>query len=233
MAQMNGIPAPIFGSAERINRRVGTGLADGFSDQRVRGEFDIIGQLQMSQNPRGTADQAIAPDHRAAGDGGASGDGGMRADAHVVRNLYLVVQLHPLLDHRVVQRTAVDGGVRAYLDIVADHHATDLRNLDPAPLVHRDAETVRADHRAGMRDQVIADHAVMINHHMRIQPGMTADDRIRADATALADYAECSYRRAFADHHHRGDADRRIDLRTRTDGRSEEHTSELQSQSNI
>src|SRR3989338_8788065 len=184
----------------------------------------MIRYLQMSQNTRTAANPAITPDGSAAGNADTSGDRGMRADAHVVRNLNLVVQLHSVLDHRVVQRAAVDGGVRADLDIIADHHAADLRNLDPAPLVHRDAETVRTDHRAGMRDQVVADHAVMINNNMRVQPGMAADNRIRADAATLADDAECSYRRALADHRHCGDAVRRIDSRACTDHRAVVHT---------
>ena len=50
---------------------------------------------------------------------------------HVVADLDLVVELHAVLDHRVVQRAAVDGGVGADLDVVADDHAADLRNLAP------------------------------------------------------------------------------------------------------
>jgi hypothetical protein len=47
-------------------------------------------------------------------------------------DLDLVVELDAVLDHRVVEGTAVDGGVGADLDIVADDDAADLRNLGPA-----------------------------------------------------------------------------------------------------
>jgi len=70
----------------------------------------------------------------------------------------------------------------ADLDIVADHSHRPICGIltqRPSP---SHAETVRNRSPRRNRDQVIADHAVMINHHMRIQPGMTADDRIRADA---------------------------------------------------
>jgi hypothetical protein len=63
----------------------------------------------------------------------------VRADAHVVRDLDLVVELHALLDHRVVQRAAVDGGVGADLDVVADAHAAISRIFTQRPL-RRDAE---------------------------------------------------------------------------------------------
>src|SRR5574340_1616850 len=68
--QVHGIFAPLFSLAEREDGRVGTGFANRFPDQRVSGDLDVIGQLQMPQDPRAAADQAIAPDHRTAGDPG-------------------------------------------------------------------------------------------------------------------------------------------------------------------
>ena len=85
-----------------------------------------------------------------------AGDRGVRADAHVVADLDLVVELDALLDHRVVERAAVDRGVGADLDVVADAHAADLRNLDPAALLRRDAEAVGADHHAGVQDDPLS-----------------------------------------------------------------------------
>ena len=52
---------------------------------------------------------------------------------HVVRNLDLVVELDAVFDDRVFQRAAVDGGIGADFDIVADQHAANLRNFFPAP----------------------------------------------------------------------------------------------------
>ena len=52
---------------------------------------------------------------------------------HVVGDLHEVVELHAVLDHGVVDRAAVDRGVRADLHVVADHDAADLRDLDPVP----------------------------------------------------------------------------------------------------
>ena len=51
----------------------------------------------------------------------AAGHGGVRADAHVVADLDLVVEAYVLLEHGVVERAAVDGGVGADLAVVADH----------------------------------------------------------------------------------------------------------------
>ena len=68
----------------------------------------------------------------------------------VVTDLDLVVELDVVLDHRVVDRPAVDRRVRADLDVGADHDAPDLRNLQPVAVVLGHAEAVGADHRAAV-----------------------------------------------------------------------------------
>src|SRR5207302_9856026 len=97
------------------------------------------------------------------------------ADPHVVADLDLVIELHALLDHRVVDRAAVDRGVGADLDVVADVHAANLGDLDPAALVLGDADAVAADHRAGVNDGVRADRAARIDHHPGIKRAVLAD----------------------------------------------------------
>ena len=90
----------------------------------------------------------------------AAGDGGMRADDAVVADLNLIVELGALFDDRVVHRTAIDGGVRADLDIVGDDDPADLGDLDPASLILGEPEAVGPDHDAGMHDAVRTDLAV-------------------------------------------------------------------------
>src|SRR5258708_23063261 len=107
---------------------------------------DVVGDLYMASDLSAAPDDAMAPDVCAAGDPGAAGDRGMGADAHVVPDLDLVVELDPFLDHRVVHRAAVDGGIRANFHVVADHDAPDLRDLDPARFFLRDAEPAAPDH---------------------------------------------------------------------------------------
>src|SRR2546429_5769305 len=69
--------------------------------------------------------------------------------------LHLVCRL-PLVKKRVVERAAVDRGVGADLDVVAYHGAPGLRNLDPAPGIRRHAETIGADHHAGVDQAALA-----------------------------------------------------------------------------
>ena len=67
-----------------------------------------IGQLQVTEHHRSTADGAAGTDGGAAGHPHAPGHGRVSADVNVVTDLDQVVELHAVLDHGVVQRTPVD-----------------------------------------------------------------------------------------------------------------------------
>src|SRR5262245_58906384 len=140
----------------------------------------------MAMDHRRAADGDVPPDVRAARDANAAGDGAVRADAHVVADLNLVVELDALLDHGVVERTAVDRGVGADLDVVADAHRADLRDLHPAAFVARDAEAVGADDGPGVNHHAFAQGTSRINHHPRIQAAAVADHHVVADHAAGA-----------------------------------------------
>src|SRR5688572_11356964 len=130
---------------------------------------------------RRAADGDVPSDARAAGDADAACHRAVRADAHVVTDLHLVVELDPLLDHRVVERAAVDSGIRANLDVVADAHPADLWNFYPAAFLGGDAEAVGADDRAGMDHHALAEHALRIKHDARIKARVVADGDVLAD----------------------------------------------------
>jgi hypothetical protein len=74
-----------------------------------------------------------AADAGAAGHADAARHRGVRADVHVVADLDQVVELDAVVDHGVVERAAVDAGVGADLDVVADAHRAELLDLLPAP----------------------------------------------------------------------------------------------------
>src|SRR5258708_7087491 len=135
MAQPRGVAHPGGVVVEREDPGIGSLVAERARDQRPGRDLDAVGDPDVPVDHRRAADLAVPPDVGAAGDAGARGDRGMRADAYVVADLDLVVELHSLLDHRVVERAAVDGGVRADLDVVADAYGADLRDLQPAPLL--------------------------------------------------------------------------------------------------
>lgn len=92
----------------------------------------------------------------------------------------------------VSSSAAVDRGVGADLDVVADDDAAGLRDLDPgAGALACEAETVGADDHARMQDAVLTDHAVVIDADVGVQAGAA----LRPMEVPLADEA------VGADHH--------------------------------
>src|SRR5690606_14813697 len=181
------------------------GFADGTADQAHGGHHHPVADLQVAGDADRPSDHAVPADAGAAGDGRASGDGGMVADPDVVGDLDQVVQPYVAAQLGVLDRAAVDAGVRADLAVVPHHHTAQLRNLDPVRLgvatpVHRQAEAVRAQHGARVDpdpaaqpdpgdqgdpgDQLGAgaDHAVLPHHAAGPEHGTGLDAAARADA---------------------------------------------------
>src|SRR6185295_17924467 len=147
-------------------------------------------------------DHAARADGRAARDPGATRDHGVSADAHVVADLDLVVELDAVLDHGVLDRAAVDGGVGADFDVVADAYAADLRHLHQPVRIGREAEAIRSDGDAGVQRAALADRdraaqrdagdeaCIRAGRHV-IEEHTTGTDRAaRADARSRADHRQ-------------------------------------------
>src|SRR5690554_2855998 len=166
-----------------------------------------------------SADHATTADRRAAGNANTTGHRSVCPNAHVMSDLHLIVYFDVIADYGVIERAPVDRGVSANFHIVPDHHATDLRNLDPvAVLVTRKPETICADHRTRMHDAVRSQTATEINRHVGVQP--TA----RANLDTIADMAARPHDDSLAQHHIASDtcARRNTDRSGQRRARSEE-----------
>ncbi len=117
----------------------------------------------LSPDAHLATDDRIIADGDAAGEARLRGDNDVAADLAVVADVDQIVELGAVTDAGDAERCAVDAGVGADLDIVADDHFADLRELDVvAVFVEREAEAIGADHAAGVEDGVAADaHAVI------------------------------------------------------------------------
>src|SRR3989454_3991627 len=129
----------------------------------------------------------------------------MGADPDVVADLDLVVELDAVLDDGIVERAAIDGGVRPDLYVVADDHAPRLRNLDPAVSVGRHSESVGPDHRPGVDHRALADRAARIDRDRRVEAAFLADHRPVPDAAAGIDDDALAQARSRADAASRAD----------------------------
>src|SRR5262249_42421091 len=127
-----------------------------------------------------------------AGDAALGHDDAMPSDHDVVGDLHQVVDLGAVADHRVSERAAVDGGVGADLDVVADDDAADLGPLAPASGAHREAEAVLPDAGAGVNDAAVADDGMR-------QGRTCADVAVAAEHDPVAHYRPGGDGRAAAD----------------------------------
>ena len=135
MFETRCVASPQSAFLYRRTRRILAGCADGVGDQAHRGDGHTVGNRQMTNYASRAANQAVAAHPRAAGNRGAAGYGGVGADHHVVGDLDEIVDLGPLPDDGGTERTTVDGGVGADLDIVMNDDIADLQHFAVAALM--------------------------------------------------------------------------------------------------
>src|SRR4029077_19384109 len=118
---------------------------------------------------------------------GAGRDRRVRADAHVVRDHDEIVELDALLDHRVLDGAAVDGGVGDNLDVRADAHGAALRHLEPGALLRGEAEAVRADHYTGLQHAARTDLHTVAERDARDEPHISREAHLRGELAVRTD----------------------------------------------
>ena len=172
--------APFFRRLRGDHGGINAGFADRFGDESVRVYGRVIGDFQVSQNRRATAQAAAFADARAAGDGDATRHHGAVADRYVVRDLDVVIQLHAVADDGIVQRAAGDGGVGADVAVVADFDATELGDTHPVAVAGGSiTEAVAADYHAGSDTTTRTDYAARADTYAGGNGGSVADVRCR------------------------------------------------------
>src|SRR6266568_2634991 len=112
-------------------------------------DADLAGQRYVTAHPR--AANAVFPDD------------------HIVPDLHQVVDLCAPADDGGPQRPSVDRDVRPDLHIVVNHDVADLRHFATDPLIEDVTESIRADDRAGMNRDALADLRAGIERDVRKQ----------------------------------------------------------------
>ena len=102
-------------------------------------------------------------------------------------NLALVIDDNAVANHGIVQRAAVNCGAGADLHAIANNDATQLRDLHPVAAIVGVAEAIRADHRAGLDQAILADLNLMVNGHIGPQTRAGTYFRIFPNEAACAD----------------------------------------------
>ena len=122
----------------------------------------VIHDFEVTEDAGATANGTPFSHVSASRDACATGNRGKGSDMNVVGDLHQVVDDDGIANHRVVYGPAVDRGMGANFDVIANHDATHLGNSDPARRIGRIAEAVATDHdpvlqaHPGAEDTVIA-----------------------------------------------------------------------------
>ena len=132
----------------------------------------------------------------------------MFPDDHVVRDLHEVVDFHPFLNPGAAKTRAIDRRVGADLDVVVDLDDANLWHFFVPAGGHFEAEAVRADDRAAVNDDAIADPDPLPNRDVGINQAAGADDRLVTDITVRAEAGAVANPRARFHDRVRADRDR-------------------------
>ena len=137
-----------------------------------------------------------------------------------MRNLALVINDNPVANHGIVQRTTVNRGAGANLHAIANNDATQLRDLYPVTAIVSVAEAIRANHRAGLNQAILADLNLMVNGHISPQTRAGAYFRIFPNEAACADNYVIAQHYAGFDNRVGADGNVATQLRRRIDDRA-------------
>src|SRR6187549_928095 len=151
------------------------------------------GQVVANSNPPAHLD--MVPNRDRTGNPGERRHHAMAPNLAVVPNLNEVVDLGPFADHGIADRAAVDGRVRADLDIVLDDDPADLRDFPIAGGAGQKAKAILSDAHAPMDHDAVADQrmhnggrrsdrAVAPDPHLRAYHGSRPDDGAGTDFRA-------------------------------------------------
>src|SRR5260370_28201137 len=110
-----------------------------------------------------------------------SRDHGVRPNLTVVSYLHEVVQLHAFRNAGVIQRTAINRGVRSDFHVIANLNNPRLGEFPISPFSERIAETIPANHRSRMNLHAPPQAYSCIQGHARANPAILANPTARAN----------------------------------------------------
>src|SRR5579871_1763598 len=127
----------------------------------------------------------------------------MPADAAIVADMHQIVELGSVANRRDAERGAIDTGICADFDIVADFHPADLREFLIVIAGSDEAKAVGAEYAAGVQHGAVADADVVVNCDVGVEMAVIAQSDAGADHAARPDVATLANTSAGPDGHMR------------------------------
>ena len=151
--------------------------------------------MHVVADPHLTGHHHLVAGRRAARDADLRANQIVLAQSTVVADHHQIVELRALANRGRAIRAPIDRGASADFHVVADFHVAKLRGQLVSPFVLAVAETIGADHRAGVDNRAIANLRLFVQHHVGKHRDVASDHATGHDPRARVD------RRARADHH--------------------------------
>src|ERR1041385_108986 len=111
----------------------------------------------------------------------------MRAALHIMADMDQVIELHPLGDAGVIQRTAINGRILSDFQVTANLENSLLRKFPMPAFSERVAESIRAEYGAGVNLYAVPDAHTRVNRHARVDSAVVADPGSRSNHEIGAD----------------------------------------------
>src|SRR5262249_49360308 len=142
------------------------------------------------------------------------------ANFHVMAYVNQIVQFYAFGDACVIQRAAINRGVRANFDIVSNFNDARLRKLYVSPFTMRVTKSVGSNYGTGMYLHAIADAHAGIKRHARVNAAKVADETPGANHGVRPNFRSFSNMRIFANYGVWADGRGCVNARQRSNDRS-------------
>ena len=132
----------------------------------------------MPKDTGTAANLTVVANDCAARNSDARSDCAALADSDVVRDLNLVVEFAPSANDGVLDRSAVDRGVRTDFAVITNSHASRLRNFNPDTAIAGKPKSIGSNDHSRVNNDAGSDHAFGINRDPWIEAAFLADHNI-------------------------------------------------------
>lgn len=142
----------------------------------LRGDNHSVPNVAMSGDADLPGENHVLADGGGARESDLGADEGVFSDAGAVSHLDEVVDFRTVRDMCLTDAGAIDAGVGLDFDIVVENGSSGLNDFVPVSgVVFGEAESIRADDGSVLKDDVVAEFAVLANHSVRVGKEIVSD----------------------------------------------------------
>ena len=147
-------------------------------------DHGLIANFQMVRNSRLRGDHDVITELGAAGETDLSHDQTMTANRDIVGDMDEVIDFCTLTNDGGAEGAAIDGRVRANLDVVVDDDVTDLKDFPMAALIEHVTKAVGANNGTGVDGDAMTDLRLAVKNDVREEADIIANPAVGTDIVA-------------------------------------------------